>query len=72
MRGFKTVNEYSMALEDVYEKAPKAVIAAIAVSCLTTGGDHLSEAKRLFLKEWQTLYDNGIIPQKPPLETSRV
>ncbi len=66
MRGFKIGNDYSQALSDVYNKAPKAVIAAVAVSMLTSGGDRLYEARELFLKEWETLHINGIIPQSPP------
>jgi len=60
----KTMNEYALQLGELYE-APKAVIAAIAVSLLSCGGDQLSQAKERFVKEWQTLNENGIIPQKP-------
>jgi hypothetical protein len=66
MRGFKIKNEYSEALGDLYEIVPKAVIAAVAVSSLTLGGDYIEEARTRFLTEWAALYTAGIVPQKPP------
>lgn len=65
-RGSKLENEYSLALGEVYEKAPKAVFAAVAVSMLTNGGDCFAAAEDRFITEWWTLYENGIVPQKPP------
>lgn len=62
----KMLNEYTAALGDLYEKAPKAVLAAIAVSGMTTGGDYLEEARERVLAEWWILFDNGIVPQQPP------
>lgn len=64
---FKLQNEYADALgAELYERTPKAVLAAIAVSALTTGGERLGEAAKLLLKEWETLHLNGIVPQRPP------
>ncbi|MCE9567412.1 MAG: hypothetical protein K8U57_35880 [Planctomycetes bacterium] len=60
-----THNEYAAALDELFDKVPKAVLAAIAVSALTRGGDQLSEAKALLAKEWEILNLNGIVPQRP-------
>lgn len=63
----KKYNEYARAVDErLYEQTPKAVFAAVAVSALTTGGDYLNEANGRLLEEWWILYDNGIVPQKPP------
>ena len=63
----KIHNEYAAAVGgDVFEKCPKAVFAAVAVSSLTCGGDWLSEARARFVSEWWALYTAGIVLQKPP------
>lgn len=62
----KTRNDYQEVLGRVYTKTPKAVLAAIAVSALTSGGDYLEYAQPRLIGEWWMLYDNRIIPQKPP------
>ena len=62
----KTTNSYARALGTSYERCPKAVLAAIAVSALTCGGEHLDEAASRVREEWALLFANGIIPQKPP------
>ena len=59
-------NEYARALEELFDKTPKTVLAAIAVSALTSGGDKLRMAKPYLLREWRILHENGIVPQKPP------
>lgn len=62
----KLHNQYAAALTDeLFAEAPKAVIAAVAVSVLTLGGDYLDEAAQRFAAEWQVLYENGIVPQAP-------
>lgn len=67
MSGIKLMNEYSGVIDDeLYEKIPKAVLAAIAVSYLSGGGDHLDKAQDELLEEWRVLYEGGIVPQKPP------
>jgi hypothetical protein len=60
----KTFNEYAAAV-DGYNRIPKAVFAAIAVSSLTQGGDYLVETNDRLLREWWALYSAGIVPQKP-------
>jgi hypothetical protein len=65
----KAMNDYAVQLCDYYSKAPKAVIAAVVVSFLinhfqTEQGT--GEVAHAFLKEWETLYQNGIVPQRPP------
>ena len=62
----KIHNEYAAEVGEVFDKCPKAVFAAIAVSALTLGGDYLDEARDRVIAEWWTLHDNGIVPQKPP------
>jgi len=61
-----TSNEYAQQLGSRYERIPKAVLAAIAVSVLTGGGDYLEEAEPRLLNEWRVLFENGIVPQAPP------
>lgn len=48
------------------DKIPKMVALAVAVSALTNGGNDLGLARDRFIAEWWILYDNGIVPQKPP------
>lgn len=58
-------NDYADVLGVLLEKMPKNVLAAIAVSYASNGGDNLDKAAGRIAKEWQILYDNGIVPQKP-------
>lgn len=51
---------------NLFESCPKTVFAAIAVSALTCGGDYLEHARERVIAEWWTLFDNGIVPQRPP------
>lgn len=61
------LNEYANAIGgDLWESCPKAVFAAIAVSALTCGGDHLGQAHELVAEEWCALFDAGIVTQRPP------
>lgn len=68
----KLHNDYAATLDQaggLFEKTPKAVLAAMVVSLMTCGGDRLDELEALreqFLEEWAALYNCGIIPQKPP------
>jgi hypothetical protein len=57
-------NEYASCLGTLFDRAPKAVLAAIAVSYASV--DHLPLARINVLREWWLLYDNGIVPQRPP------
>jgi hypothetical protein len=61
----KRHNEYAAVLGKMFEECPKAVLAAIAVSALTVGGDYLSEAQQRLADEWLALFEAGIVPQKP-------
>ena len=61
----KIGNEYAQQLEEYYDKIPKAVLAAIAVSFATFQTDDLSKAPGLIYDEWITLHANGIVKQKP-------
>lgn len=60
----KTLNSYARELK-LYGSMPKAVLAAIAVSLATCGGDRLDEANERVCAEWEILAQNGIVPQKP-------
>jgi len=64
--GFKTSNYYAQQLGPLFEECPKAVLAAIAVSALTCGGDWLEHAAGRVAQEWCILHANGIV-QKPSL-----
>ena len=58
-------NDYQDELGDLFDEIPKSVLAAIAVSALTDGGDCLDYAKRRVADEWRVLHENGIVDQKP-------
>lgn len=59
-------NEYIEALDrGVFDDIPKSVFAAIAVSYLVNHGVEFSDVTQEILNEWQTLYDNKVVPQKP-------
>lgn len=68
MAGLKKYNEYSEMITDgLYDKTPKAVFAAIVVSeYINRLNLEPAELNQAILVEWQTLYQNGIIPQRPP------
>lgn len=64
----KKINVYSGHLtSDFYSSCPKAVFAALAVSLMA---NHLATdvdfVEQSLLKEWNILYENGIVPQRPP------
>ena len=60
-------NEYVDVIPlEVFEKTPKAVWAAIAISLATCGGDRLDDAARAVVHEWALLNQNGIVPQSVP------
>ena len=61
----KTGNEYHRVIGKLATECPKTVLAALAVSYASSGGDFLDRAERALAYEWQVLYDNGIVPQKP-------
>ena len=65
-RGGKVMNGYAEQIHEIYAAVPKAVLAAIAVSFATSGGDRIEYATDLVLREWRILHENGIVPQKPP------
>ena len=58
-------NEYAAELGGMFDEMPKAVLAAIAVSAITCGGDHLDKAALMVAAEWATLHGQGIVPQAP-------
>jgi len=66
----KTSNEYAHEIKAMYQRTPKAVLAALAVSFAhrMLGGDleTLSGVEAALIEEWAILHRNGIVPQKPP------
>ena len=63
---YKTMNPYALG-RDFYHETPKAVFAAIAYSYCSAGGDaDDATSRRNFLNEWRILFENGIVPQRPP------
>lgn len=66
-RGIKEGNNYQKLLSaEFYEKCPKSVLAAIAVSFIINhqGSDN-DNVEEIILHEWKVLNQNGIVPQKP-------
>jgi hypothetical protein len=61
----KLGNEYANMLGSLFEDTPKAVLGAMVVSLLTCGGDNPEGLEAAFLAEWEALYLNRIVPQKP-------
>ena len=64
--GNKIGNEYAAALGDLFNAAPKTVLAAIAVSFATSGGDHMEVAREAIRAEWNALFVAGVVRQAPP------
>jgi hypothetical protein len=60
----KQYNSYAAVLGPLFDEIPKAVLAAIAVSALTKGGDELEMARVRVADEWRILNESGIVPQK--------
>ena len=61
-------NPYSAMIGvDLYERTPKAVFAAIAVSNAVNTSDDFAAARAYILSEWKALYEAGIVPQHPPI-----
>ena len=65
---FKLKNQYMDLIDPkLYATIPKSVFAAIAVSLtIIRHEDDQSGMNAKLLEEWQALFDNGIVPQKPP------
>ena len=60
-------NKYMRSLP-WFDRIPKSVLAAIAVSYASSGGDYLEQASDNVAREWMVLYENGIVPQRPPAD----
>lgn len=67
-RGVKLGNGYIGAYGKLYAETPKAVFAAIALSLAFIDVEErgFDLAVKQVLNEWRCLYENGIVPQKPP------
>lgn len=62
----KILNEYATNVPD-YRKTPKAVYCAIAYSlALRLTADSNEAVNTIVREEWQALYDNGLVKQRPP------
>lgn len=73
MRGMKLTNEYARALTE-YARLPKAVLAAVAYSfaARVIADNDPAVVEAAILLEWQTLYENGIVPQAPGQSGGRI
>ena len=60
-------NEYSKAVSmEFFDQCPKTVFAALAVShVLNLKGCDFADTEKELLNEWISLYENGIIKQRP-------
>lgn len=62
----KKMNSYTDLLSsEFYERCPKAVVAAIAVSFAILQGNNDASVEDALLTEWTILHKSGIVPQKP-------
>lgn len=63
----KLNNEYQKLIaQSFYERCPKAVFAAIAVSYIANMANvSLENVTDEMFREWRVLYEQGIVPQKP-------
>jgi len=64
---WQTTNNYQLQLtQEFFDKCPKAVFAALAVSyALRVTNEDFSKVQDELLNEWQCLHSAGIVPQKP-------
>jgi len=64
---FKKNNDYQKAISNkLYADTPKSVFAALAVSVLVNMcGKSFEEIDSAIIQEWDTLFKQGIVPQKP-------
>lgn len=61
-------NEYQKLLGEDFDKIPKAVLAAIAISLANRiTSDNFEESLAVVRSEWWILYENKIVPQKPTI-----
>lgn len=65
----KKSNEYVDAFYIPYADVPKAVWAALAISLVmrleALDTDDMERIKAVLEEEWQALYANRVVPQKP-------
>lgn len=65
-KGIKMENSYQQSLsKEFFEKCPKSVLAAIAVSFATLQMEGQQQLEETLLNEWRVLHKGGIVPQKP-------
>lgn len=66
MRGIKQNNDYQRMVKH-YDKMPKSVLAAIALSLafIAVEEESFDKANARIAEEWEALHANGIVPQKP-------
>jgi hypothetical protein len=58
------MNAYVAEIQN-YDRIPKAVLCAIAVSLLSTGGENMEGVEARLVEEWRILHQNGIVAQSP-------
>lgn len=64
----KTTNAYVGALPDIYDKIPKAVLAAVAVSFAIRldGEGNVKAVQQMIVDEWLALHEAGILDAQDP------
>lgn len=66
----KTMNQYADKFPR-YRETPKAVAAAIAFSlAMRLCDDNEIDAKEIIRSEWEGLFENEVVPQKPPARST--
>jgi len=61
-----TGNIYNDHLGRLADRIPKSVLGAIVFSYASSGGDHMEHGIENVAREWVILYENQIVPQRPP------
>jgi hypothetical protein len=64
---FKLGNTYQKSINPrLYQNTPKSIFAAIAASYQINHDTEFETVDDYILNEWRLLYEQGIVPQKPP------
>jgi hypothetical protein len=64
MRSGNQMNDLARVIP--FDRIPKSVLAAVLVSIVSTGGEHIDKAWPAILKEWWALYQAELVTQRPP------
>ena len=58
-------NNYSIALQSIDASKHVWMAIAYALAARLAGGTAPPSPEQIILSEWETLHQNGIVPQKP-------